>query len=84
MKAINKNIVKQNREKLEDVLPLKMPFSIALDPCNLCNFKCGFCAVQSTQEQLPFRKQFMQLHLYKKIIDDMKEFNGKLSVLRLT
>lgn len=37
MKAINKNIVKQNREKLEDVLPLKMPFSIALDPCNLCN-----------------------------------------------
>lgn len=42
MKAINKNIVKQNREKLEDVLPLKMPFSIALDPCNLCNFKCGF------------------------------------------
>jgi len=26
MKAINKNIVKQNREKLEDVLPLKMPF----------------------------------------------------------
>lgn len=84
MKAINKNIVKQNREKLEDVLPLKMPFSIALDPCNLCNFKFGFCAVQSTQEQLPFRKQFMQLDLYKKIIDDMKEFNGKLRVLRLT
>lgn len=83
MKAKNKNIVVHNREKLEEVLPLNMPFSVALDSCNLCNFKCKFCAIQNPATTLTFKKQFMGLKLFKKIIDDFTEFPHKLKVLRL-
>lgn len=84
MEAKNQNIVVQDRQKLEEVLPLKTPFSVVLDPCNLCNFKCGFCAMQNPHTMLGFKKQFMEMKLYKKIINDFTEFPEKLKVLRLT
>ena len=30
------------KTKLEDVAPLKTPFSVHIDICSLCNFKCSF------------------------------------------
>lgn len=83
MTAINKNIVCENRNKLEEVIPLDEPYTVAIDPCNLCNFKCNFCAIQSKDEKLSFKKQFMTLGLFKKIIDDLKVFPHKLKVLRI-
>lgn len=83
MKAINKNIVCENRNKLENVIPLETPYTIAIDPSNLCNFKCNFCAIQSKKVELPFKKQFMDLELFTKIIDDLKQFPQKLKMLRI-
>jgi predicted transcriptional regulator len=31
------------KTKLEDVVPLQTPFSVHIDICSLCNFKCSFC-----------------------------------------
>lgn len=42
MKAKNQNAICRNRNKLEEVLPLKGPYSLVIDSCNLCNFKCRF------------------------------------------
>lgn len=83
MAAINKNIVCENRNKLEEVIPLDGPYTVAIDPCNLCNFKCNFCAIQSKTIPLSFKKQLMPLDLFKKIIDDLKVFPHKLKVLRI-
>lgn len=83
MKAKNGNIVCTERSRLEEVIPLKTPYTIAIDPCNLCNFKCNFCAIQSKKEILPFRKQLMDKELFMKIIEDLQELPEKLKVLRI-
>lgn len=84
MKAKKANIVNGDRHKLEEVIPLNGPYSLMLDPCNLCNFKCEFCAVQSSQEKQSFSKQFMEWELFQKIIDDISEFPERLKVLRVS
>lgn len=83
MQAINKNIVCADRNRLEEVIPLATPYTVAIDPSNLCNFRCSFCAIQSKREELSFRKQLMDKQLFMKIIDDLKEFPSKLKVLRI-
>lgn len=81
MSATRENLVCQKRHKLEEVLPLGVPYSINIDPCNICNFKCKFCAIQTSGETLSFQKEMMPLSLFKKIIDDLSEFPNKLKVL---
>lgn len=83
MTAINKNLVCEERHRLEEVIPLSGPYTLAIDPSNLCNFKCNFCAIQYKEEKLDFRKQFMSVDLFKKIIDDLKAFPERLKILRV-
>ena len=47
MSAERKNIVNRDRVDLHAVLPLETPFSLFIDVCNACNFKCKFCAIQT-------------------------------------
>lgn len=81
--AIHKNLVCEERHRLEEVIPLSGPYSLAIDPSNLCNFKCNFCAIQYKDEKLNFKKQFMSLELFQKIIDDLKAFPERLKMLRI-
>jgi len=83
MGALKDNIVTRNRCNLGEALPLATPFSVALDPCNLCNFDCRFCAIQHDKRKVNFQKQMMDWELYMKIIDDLKEMPDKLRVLRI-
>ena len=83
MSAEKKNLINRGRHRLEEVLPLETPYCLFIDPCSLCNFKCRFCAMQASEEPLPFKKQLMPMELYKKIIDDISGFPDKLKMLRL-
>lgn len=86
MKAkIKPRINLENRTKLEEVIPLSTPFILFVDPSSSCTFKCKFCPtghpdiIRNTgrwQGQMNF-------NLYKKIIDELKEFDKPLKVLRL-
>lgn len=82
MAAIRKNLINENRVRLEEVCPLDMPFSISVDPCNLCNFKCEFCAIQSSGKTLNFKNQRMEMELFVKFISDIKNTQKKLKMLR--
>ena len=83
MEAKEGNIVAKERQRLDKVLPLRTPYTIAIDPCNLCNFKCNFCAMQVNEEIVPYKKCIMSMELFTKIIDDISCFEDKLKVLRI-
>lgn len=83
MKAKHTNLVNKNRVKLQDVIPLKAPLTLFIDPCNACNFRCDFCAIQTSGRNLKFKKQFMDFELFKSTIDNLKSNNIKLKMLRL-
>ena len=74
-----------NRTKLETVIPIRVPFVIFVDPSDLCNFKCKFCP---SSDRILLKKMGralkpMDFNLYKKIIDDICEFEKPIKVLRL-
>jgi radical SAM protein with 4Fe4S-binding SPASM domain len=86
MKAeIKPRIELENRTKLEGVIPLKTPFVLFLDPSDVCNFRCKFCPTGDTRLMKKVNRPsgIMDFDLYKKIIDDLAEFDNPLKVLRL-
>jgi len=87
MKAsIKPRIDLNNRTKLETVIPLKVPFIIFVDPSDICNFQCKFCPTGDRKliKEIPGRNYgAMDFDLYKKIIDDICEFEKPIKVLRL-
>lgn len=86
MKAkIKPRIDLENRTKLESVIPLSVPFIINVDPADSCNFKCKFCPSGNRALMKNVGRPFktMDFELYKKIIDDICEFEKPIKVLRL-
>jgi len=80
-----KRIDLENRTKLETVIPLRTPFIINVDPSDSCNFKCGFCPTGDRALMKKVGRPFitMNFDLFKKIIDDLKDFPEPIKVLRL-
>ncbi len=75
----------ENRTKLETVLPLDTPYIIFIDPSDACNFKCSFCPTGDSSLMKEVGRPLKQIEwsLYQKIIDDIKEFDKKVKVIRL-
>jgi len=86
MKAkIEPRINLENRTRLETVIPLSTPFIIFVDPSSSCNSKCNFCPTGDhylIKETGRCQGQ-MNFDLYKKIVNNIKEFDKPLKVLRL-
>ncbi len=75
-----------NRTRLETVIPLSVPYIISIDPSDKCNFQCLFCPSgdRALMKDTPGRNHgLMDFELYKKIIDDISEFDRPIKVLRL-
>ncbi len=87
MKAkIKPRIDLENRTKLETVIPLKTPFIINVDPADVCNFRCKFCPTADRELMKATPGRFfglMDFDLYKKIVDDICQFERPIKVLRL-
>lgn len=86
MKAeIKPRINIENRTKLQDVIPLDTPFVLFVDPSSICNFKCKFCPTGHPEliKNTERKQTLMDFNLYKKIINDLMEFDKPLKVLRL-
>jgi radical SAM protein with 4Fe4S-binding SPASM domain len=75
----------ENRTRLEDVIPLSTPMILFVDPASTCNFKCKFCPTGNRQllKDTARWQGRMDFELYRKIIDDLEEFDEPLKVLRL-
>jgi sulfatase maturation enzyme AslB (radical SAM superfamily) len=71
--------VRRLRQKISAPLyksiPLAVPLSLHIDPCNICNFKCAFCPT-SDNALLASMNRFkgvMPLELFCTIIDDIEK-----------
>jgi MoaA/NifB/PqqE/SkfB family radical SAM enzyme len=70
----------QNRIPLQEVIPLSTPFTLFIDPCGKCNFKCEFCYHSACSNK---NFDLMDFNIYKKIINDAGKFEEKFKVIRL-
>ncbi|KKI99138.1 radical SAM/SPASM domain-containing protein [Prochlorothrix hollandica] len=75
----------EDRTPLQNVIPLSTPFVIFVDPSSACNFRCPFCPTghQSMIDETGRYQGIMDLNLFKKIIDDLSEFEQPIKVLRM-
>lgn len=75
-----------NRHNLMEEIPLKKPYTLLIEPSNLCNFQCVSCFQSLKGENYITRnKGIMDLSLYRTIIEQLKEWDGeKLKVLKLS
>lgn len=86
MKAeIKPRINLEGRTRLETVIPLATPFVLFVDPSNVCNFRCIFCPTGDGRlvRETGRWQGTMDFDLFRKIIDDLAEFESPLKVLRL-
>ena len=87
MKAqVNPRIDLKNRTKLENVIPLRTPFIVNIDPSDVCKCQCKFCPTgdRELMKHTPGRGHgIMDFSLYKSIIDGACGFEDKIKVIRL-
>jgi MoaA/NifB/PqqE/SkfB family radical SAM enzyme len=83
--VVKPRIELENRTRLETVIPLTTPFTLFVDPSDACNFQCKFCPSgnKTLLKQVDRKPRLMDFDLFKKIIDDLDEFDRPLKVLRL-
>jgi len=78
-------INQKNRRMLRDMLPLKKPLSVFIEPTNMCNFRCVCCGHGNDKNRNDLKPLMnMDFGLFEKIINELKTWEGdKLSLLRL-
>ena len=75
-----------NRQNLMEILPLRKPFTILIEPSSRCNFKCVQC-FQGIKEDNYFTRSRMNMPLkrFRKIIRQLQAWKGpRLKVLKLS
>lgn len=72
------------RTPLYSVLPLAMPYLIQIFPVYGCNFRCGYCIHSLEREQHGYISDqiTMDMGLFRKIVDDIKDSGYKIKMLR--
>lgn len=85
MKAIVRNRVQNDHIELGQVVPLNTPYVLLVNPTDICNMRCRFCPTghHNLIKQSGRIQTFLDFDLYKKIIDDLKDFDEPIRVLRL-
>ncbi len=72
--------IRNDRKPLHDLLPLSQPLRILIDPCDICNFRCGYC-FQSYDEE--FTGTVMPKSLFQIIVKQLSEFDIPINVVHL-
>ena len=82
---VQPRIHSSNKAKLEDAVPLRTPFSVHIDVCSYCNFKCSFCFQADTvgKKEKDFPHGMMKMELFKKTVEDLKEFPDKIRKIKI-
>lgn len=80
------NVIREKHSKrqlLRDIVPVSTPFSIYIDPCGRCIFKCEFCPCNNSDYNVGQRHQIMDFALFEKITEDLLQFDKQIMVVNL-
>lgn len=72
--------------ELKEVLPLRTPYVIHIDPCDTCNFRCKFCPSGNLELMKKTNGRGhgpMDYDVYCGMIDSLKDFPDPIRVIRL-
>lgn len=83
--VIRPRIHSANKRPLQDILPLKTPISAHIDVSSVCNYKCSFCfqADMDGMKKVGLKRGFMDLSMFKKIVDDCTAFPEKIKKIKI-
>jgi len=83
MKAkIQARIYSSKKGDLTQAIPLGTPYSVHIDPCSYCNFKCKFC-FQSDEKADKLSKGLMNFDTLNKIVNGLFEFPDKIKKIKI-
>lgn len=81
MKAkILPRIHNSDKTDLAKAIPLSTPYSVHIDPCSLCNFKCKFC-FQAVPNNI--RRGFMRFDTLNNIVGGLSNFPEKIKKIKI-
>lgn len=83
--TLQKQLIETRNERtpLENVIPLKAPFIMFIDPCGACNFRCNFCPCNKSDYNKEERHKLMTFEQFTKVIDDVAQFEEPVKVIYL-
>jgi radical SAM protein with 4Fe4S-binding SPASM domain len=71
----------ENRMPLGKMAPLQVPLVIYVEASSYCNLACNFCPHYLEPERM--NKLNMSLDVFKKVIDDIYDFQSPIKMLRM-
>lgn len=71
--------IRDDRKPLHEILPLKQPLRVLIDPCDICNFRCDFCF----QSKMDFAGRKMTIEMFKVIMMQLMEFADPINVIHM-
>lgn len=72
-----------NRKKLYQLLPLKTPLSVNIEPSSFCNIKCNYCAQSLDFNNVYFTQRIMSSDIFNRVATQLKEFPDKIKKVHL-
>lgn len=83
--VVQPRIHSAKKTTLEDQVPLSTPFSVHIDVCSVCNYKCSFCfqADNNAMKAVGLKRGMMEFTLFKKIVDDLKAFDRPVKKIKI-
>lgn len=85
MSVVKPRVYHQKKAQLQDVLPLETPFSVHIDVCSSCNFKCTFCFQHDKEGMKNANIEWgkMDINVFKSCVDDLKRFPEKIKKVKI-
>ncbi len=83
--VVRPRIHSAEKKPLEELMPLSTPISAHVDISSLCNYRCSFCfqADAKGMKAVGLKRGFMEFSMFKKIIDDFKDFPEKIKKIKI-
>ncbi len=73
----NAHIYKNDRTRLEKVIPLDTPFTLLVETSRLCNFRCVFCPQSNEETFTKFANNLLSKDDFELILNQMEEFPNR-------
>ena len=83
--VVQPRIHSAKKRSLKSMVPINTPISCHIDVSSLCNYKCSFCFQADVlgMKAVGLKRGFMEVDMFKTIVNQMKEFPEKVKKLKI-